>query len=118
MVNVQLESLDKLQRTDHDTLIRMETKLDQVLSDTKRAQEDHHLRWADHEGRIKTIERVHEAINPEQAFKELEEVVQWKHDTERDVKFGKQVGRFLWGVVGGVIIFVLQYIIQYLHLLK
>lgn len=59
----QLESLDKLQRQDHDTLVRVETKLDNLVSDMKDMKDGIRAQLADHEARIKVSEQRHSRID-------------------------------------------------------
>lgn len=94
----RLESLDKLQRTDHDTLIRVESKLDQMLSDTKQARDEGNTRWGDHEARLKIIEGV-------------------VHDAQRDIKVGRYVAGAVWGAAGGILLFLLQIAGHYFHII-
>ena len=102
-----LDSLDKLQRTDHDTLIRLEGKVDsfltQYLSDMKELKDGTTAKINDHEVRIKTLEKVNESIASSEGNR-VEIMWQERHDT----KLTKKLTYGAIAAVGGVIVWILQ----------
>lgn len=57
MATIEVETLDKLQRTDHDTLIRLESKVDSLIDDMKEVKDGTALKIANHEIRINDLEK-------------------------------------------------------------
>lgn len=78
MAESSLESLDRLQRSDHDTLIRLESKVDTLIVDVKEMKDGTSTKIAALETRVESIEKVHEKIRPEESVKLLGEVVDWQ----------------------------------------
>ena len=50
------KELEKLQRSDHDTLIRVETKMDGLVNEMRNANATSAKVQADHEARIRVLE--------------------------------------------------------------
>ena len=68
----QITTLDKLQRDTHDRVIRMEVKMDSVLTELKEIKDGTAEKLANHEMRIATIEKEHNLIGgPQVAYQEL-----------------------------------------------
>ncbi len=96
----ELDSLDKLQRLDHDTLIRLESKVDSVLTDIKDLKEGTTTKLADHELRLRVLEKLAEQYQPELNLKKLNEVYQWKHDFQVTWKVILATASAVGGIVG------------------
>jgi len=55
---------DRMQRSDHDTLIRVETKVDGLVEEIKTSNSNLSAQMFDHEIRIRSIEKVHDQVDP------------------------------------------------------
>ncbi|GAP53540.1 hypothetical protein AHiyo6_01050 [Arthrobacter sp. Hiyo6] len=66
---------DKMQQTDHDTLIRVETKVDSLVNEVKASSTLLGDRVADHELRIRQIEKIHDQTDPLGSAKQLDLLV-------------------------------------------
>lgn len=113
MSNTELESLDKLQRIDHDTLIRLESKVDSLITDIRDLKDGTSQKLTDHETRLRVIEKIAEQSQPETNLKKLNDLYQWKHDFQ--VRWQFVVG--VAGLIGGVVGFVLTLIGSYFNLI-
>lgn len=80
MSKTELDALDKLQRTDHDTLIRVEAKMDTVVSDIRALKDGNTLILTDHDMRLKLIEKLIEQAQPEIRIKQIDALLEWQHD--------------------------------------
>ncbi len=78
---------NKIQRSDHDVLVRLETKMDQVVTDISGLKDGFSLKLADHEARIQAIERVHVLVDPVQSLAELKKVIERQRDFSLMWKF-------------------------------
>lgn len=80
------ESLDKLQRQDHDSLIRLESKFDNFLTsytqDIKDLKDGTTKQLADHEIRLRSIEKMIETFKPEERVKQLDSLLQDRNDSK------------------------------------
>lgn len=112
MVKESIISLEKLQRSDHDLLIRLEAKVDTLIIDVKEVKDGTNTKLLDHEARIRSIEKIHEEINPIQAAKDFRDVQQELHDFRTIWKFVVTVA----SAIGGIIGFGLSIIADSLHL--
>lgn len=106
MSSAELESLDKLQRIDHDTLIRLESKVDSLITDIRDLKDGTSQKLTDHETRIRIMEKMAEVSQPEANIKKLNEVYGWVHDFKVRWQFVVAVA----GLVGGVVGFILTLI--------
>lgn len=90
-------TMDK-QTPDHDILITLvETvknnhaalldKISGVKADVGEIKDNVNVQIANHELRIKSIENIHNRVNPEVELKKLNEVYQWSHDFRITWKF-------------------------------
>lgn len=86
------------QTPDHDILITLvETvknnhaavldKISGVKSDVGEIKDNVNIQIANHELRIKSMEDLHNRVNPEVELKKLNEVYQWSHDFRITWKF-------------------------------
>lgn len=97
---------EKLQRTDHDTLIRLEGKVDSIQRDVAELKDGISSKIADHEIRIKAIEKViveTDLLNSYKSFLHLKEEV-------HDFKTTATVWRTIAGAVGGALFWLLTQI--------
>lgn len=74
------EELERLQRTDHDTLIRVEAKMDNLALDVKTAAAETASRLNDHESRLRSLETLLQRFPPETHDTLLQGLVVWKRD--------------------------------------
>src|SRR3990167_5026206 len=65
---------------DHDLLIRLEAKVDGVISDIKEIKDGTSMKIAEHETRIRQLEETNKEVRPITMRKEMDEVYQWKPD--------------------------------------
>jgi Mg2+ and Co2+ transporter CorA len=72
---VEQELLDKMQRTDHDTLIRVEAKVDGLISEVKNSSTNIGAQLLEHEVRIRSIEKIHDQVDPIGGRAELDSLV-------------------------------------------
>ena len=105
-------NLEKMQRSDHDTLLRLEVKVDALIADVKELKDGTNLQLTEHELRIRIIEKVHEEINPLQVVQEFKEVQLKIRDFQTIWKFVVTIA----GAVGGIIGFILSVVADSLHL--
>lgn len=103
---------ENMQFDDHTTLIRLEAKVDSLILDVKEVKDGTTIKLADHETRIRTIEKTHEEINPIQVTKDFKDVQQQVHDFQTIWKFAITVA----GTIGGIIGFILSVAVDSLHL--
>lgn len=118
MSKEQFDGLDRLQRADHDTLIEVKAVLVNLVNELKELREGSKLQVADHETRLKVIERMHETADPIKVSESVQKLVQWKYDTERDLKLTQKILTVAWGAVGGLVLFILQQTGKYFHWIK
>lgn len=100
---MELQELAKIQRLDHDTLVRMEEHIKMIALDIKEMKEGTSFTLSDHEARLKRIETTLEIVKPEESlveFRELQRQV-------RDFVVTANVFRVLGGIIGGIIVFLL-----------
>ena len=113
MSSAEIESLDKLQRMDHDTLIRLESKVDSLITDIKDLKDGTSQKLTDHETRLRVMEKLAEQSQPETNLKKLNDLYQWKHDFQVRWQFIVAAA----GVIGGVVGFILTLIGSYFKLI-
>lgn len=102
MAKDSLLTFDKMQRTDHDTLIRVEAKVDALIADVKEMKDGTNLKLIDHEGRLKSLEKIVDETNPEVRVKQVDELVQWKHDFSLTYKVIITIASVIGAMVGFV----------------
>jgi hypothetical protein len=92
--------------SDHDLLITLNTKVDNLAADMKVLGDGISQRVADHEGRIRTIEDVHNRVNPEGSVRRLD-------------KLEKKVDAYVLvaSVAGGIISFVITQLPGWIELI-
>lgn len=99
---------------DHDLLIRVDTKVDALIETVAEMKDGVKAQLGDHEGRLKVIEKTHEIVNPEQAFKDVQALKQWKHDIQLFQKFGW----FLASLLGASLAVLARLTVDVFHLVK
>lgn len=105
-----IESLDKLQRQDHDTLIEVKAMLGGLITDVKEMKDGIHVSIADHETRLRIIEKVHEAVQPEESNKQLHDVIQWQRDLQRDLQRSRRLIAAVAAGIGSFVGVAFQYL--------
>ncbi len=77
----------RLRRADHDLLIRLESKVDDISVDIRELNDGTKATLALHEKRISDIEKTILESDPKVNIKKLDEVYNWMHDTRLSLKF-------------------------------
>lgn len=103
-----LSITQKMQRDDHDTLIRVETKMDQLVSDVKELKDGLTFRVSQIEMRVADLEKLRDEIQPKTAMMKLEEVYQWKHDFKLTWKVILGIVSVTSSIAGAVVSLVLR----------
>lgn len=93
----------KIQSLDHDTLIRVETKMDGIVSDIKEMKDGTSKTLADHELRIQSIEDIVQITSPLETVKDFRKL----QLEVRDFKTTANAFRLIAGLVGGAIMYLL-----------
>lgn len=109
MRKVELNDLDRLQRMDHDTLIRLEAKVDQVVSDIKEMKDGTTTKMVDHETRIKSLESNVQVIQPETSIKQLREMVEWKSNFQFTWRFIVGASGTVGAIIGALMSIAVNY---------
>ena len=105
--------LESLQRADHDTIIRLEAKLDGLIADVKIMNDGMSKQIGDHEVRLRKIEDIVIQADPTGNIARLNKLEQ----EVRDFKTGANVYRVVAGAVGGMMVFVFSQLPTWLRLL-
>ena len=79
--------IEKIQRTDHDTLIRVETKMDSLIIEMRSTNSAINDRLIDHESRLRVIEDIHSRVQPLDANKQLQSLLDWQDRLTSNYKF-------------------------------
>lgn len=108
-----------LSRSDHDTLIRLETKFDtfstQVISDIKDLKEGTQAKLNEHETRITLVEKIHSQTQPLESMKKLNDLIEWKSNQESNRKLLVVISSFIGSVIGFTLS-ILSVIFHILHI--
>lgn len=100
---IENDNLEKLQRLDHDALIRVEENLKNIGADIKEMKDGTSLTLSDHEIRLKSIETIVQVVKPEQSLAEFRVLQQqW-----RDFGNNLRLLQLFWGALGAAIIFLI-----------
>ena len=99
----RLSAQDSLQRADHDALVRVEAKLDNLATDVKLMGDGMQQKLVDHESRIRKIEDVVTQADPINNIK----LLYGMRDQIRDFKTSAGAWRVAAGMIGGFIMFML-----------
>lgn len=97
---------DKTISSDHDTLIRVETKMDGLVTDIKEMKDGVQKTLADHELRIKKVEDIVQVTTPIETLGEFRKL----QLEVRDFKTTANAFRVIAGLVGGGIMYLLTQI--------
>lgn len=108
----RLSAQDSLQRSDHDALVRVEAKLDNLATDVKLMGDGMQQKLVDHESRIRKVEDVLTQADPINNTKLLFAV----RDQIRDFKTSANAWRIAAGMMGGLVMFVLTQLPNILRL--
>lgn len=93
---------DRLQRNDHDTLIRLETIVKQIADDVKEVKDGTAFRLAAIEGRVSKLEQLAEHYDPAPLVAELRANTIFRQNFQNSWKTLLTVSSILGGVVGTV----------------
>lgn len=109
----QLESLEKLQRADHDLLIRLETKVDQIVIDIKEVKDGTKAQLISLDQRVKAMEELRDKLAPVELHKMILEDHQWIHDF--NLKWKIILG--IAGTIGAIVSFLIYLILNIVNLI-
>ena len=96
--------LEELQRIDHDTIVRLESKLDGLVSDVKEMKDGTTAKIIDLDLRIKSIEKIAIETDAPNSYHQMQKLIQDIHDFKQSVG----IYRIIAGFVGGIIFFILD----------
>jgi hypothetical protein len=94
------ENLERLQRADHDTLIRVEEKIGNLAADVKASSLDFTTRSLDHENRIRILESLNQEVQPKVRAQQLDSVRDWMRDANTRSKTVMWIASGVGGFVG------------------
>ena len=107
MIKMDLEQRildqDKLQRSDHDTLIEIKTKLQEVLAEIKSLSDGVSAKIADHEVRLRKVEDALITYEPSKNLNRLDLIEKKVIQMESNAF----INRTIVGVVSAAVFFVL-----------
>lgn len=112
MAMKQVEDLDKLQRSDHDTITRLEVKMDTLIKGQEMMSSSLDGKIVDHESRINKLEAIVESVQPEKTINEFRLLQQ----QVRDFVTTANVFRVISGIVGGGVVFLLTQLPNWIRL--
>lgn len=75
-----VDTLDKLQRLDHDTITRLEVKMDSLITGQRDMGQLVDGKFITHETRLNKLEAIVESVKPEQTYAEFREVQKQVND--------------------------------------
>ena len=101
-------SIDQLNSRDHDTLIRVESKVDQLVKEVKDLKDGTTIRIIALETRMDNMETVRDAYNPKDLVPKILEHDQWIHD----YKLTQRLFLLAAGAGGGIIAFLINFLIK------
>lgn len=110
----QTESLEKIRRSDHDTLIRLESKVDTLVTDVKELKDGTTAKLIQLETRISALEKIGEQYNPRDLVPKILANDQWIHDYKLTYKIIISVAVIVSSIVG----FLMAIVSQAVGLLK
>jgi len=99
---------EQLPSRDHDTLIRVESKVDQLVKEVKDLKEGTTTRIIALETRMDNMETVRDAYNPKDLVPKILEHDQWIHD----YKLTQRLFLLAAGAGGGIIAFLINFLIK------
>ena len=105
---------NRIQKSDHDTLIRLETKVDQIVVDFKELKDGLNAKVADLDARVKLMEKLRDEMTPIESHNRINELWQWKHDFSLTWKVIITIA----SVVGGVVGFILSVVTDLMGIFK
>lgn len=101
---------EELQRKDHDTLVRLETKMDQVIGDIKEMKDGTSKTLAALDERVKMLEAVKDKMQPDVVLRHVEDLVQWKREFNTVWRAMVTISATVSGIIGFTLATVLQVI--------
>jgi len=88
---------------DHDLLIRLEAKLDQVILDVKDLKDGTSMKIANLEVRLNEVEGCHKQIDPLNAVVRLRAVEDWVTEQKINIKWLITIASAVGGMAGFII---------------
>lgn len=77
----------KLRRSDHDLLIRLESKVDDIASDVKDLKDGTGTKLNEHELRIRKLEETAEKAQVDKRLNQIDELITWMANTKVSIKY-------------------------------
>lgn len=105
---------ERMQRADHDTLIRVETLMQTIATDIKEFKDGLRVTISDHDARIRLLEKLNEQFPPIPLVKELHDNTEWRKDFQTRYKTVVAMA----GLTGGLIMFIITFIANFFGILK
>ena len=106
-------SLEELQRLDHDTIVRLESKVDGLIVDVKELKDGTTAKIIDLDIRVKAVEKVVIETDLLNSYKDYIVLKQKVHDFVTTANAYRLVG----GLLGGIIVFILTQLPNWIKLL-
>ena len=88
---------------DHDLLIRLEAKLDQVILDVKDLKDGTTMKIANLELRVNELEDCHKQIDPPKMSTRLNSLEDWVMEQKINIKWLITIASFIGGIAGYII---------------
>lgn len=104
----------KMQRTDHDTLIRVEALMNGLVSDVKDLKDGTAARLIEHETRLRSLEKIADEYKPGPLVNQLME----NTNNIRDMRTSKNTVFLVASVVGGIIAFLFMVVSNVLGIIR
>lgn len=73
-------TLETIRRQDHDTLIRLDGKVDNLTTEVKKMSDGTATTLAGHESRLQVLEKISNEVDIPRRIKQIEENSSWIHD--------------------------------------
>lgn len=96
------------QLSDHDLLITLNTKFDGLTQDIKQNTDGLVAKIADHEVRIKGMEKLRDELQPEKLAAQVAVNTQWIHDYKLTYRIIVGIAAGVGGMVGFILAFLTQ----------
>ena len=95
-----MKELERFQRIDHDTLIRLETKVDILVSTLQKLQDGLNLRVTAAEQRLGSLEKLRDEVNLSKMVTQVEDNTQEIHDFKLTYKIIVAIASVISTLIG------------------
>src|SRR3990167_6603461 len=99
------DSIEKIRRSDHDTLIRLETKVDQIVHDIKELKDGVNVKISNLEIRVRSLEKIVSESEPVENIKKLDELYKWMIESRISIRLVIAIASILGAIVSFIIEF-------------